>query len=96
MSARIIGVDEVGRGPLAGPVVAAAVVFQNGYENSAIKDSKKLSPRKREQLFEEIKAEALAWSVVGVGSRRIDSINILQASLLAMRLAVDRVSGDRV
>ncbi|RMD87392.1 MAG: ribonuclease HII [Candidatus Dadabacteria bacterium] len=90
----VAGIDEAGRGPLAGPVVAAAVVLPTGYNHSYIRDSKKLSPKKREILFEEIKSAALSWSVVAVGHRRIDSLNILQATRLAMRLAAERVDAD--
>lgn len=93
---RICGVDEVGRGPLAGPVVAAAVVFQQGYQNPNIKDSKQLSAEKREQLVDTIKSDALAWAIVSVGHRRIERINIREASRLAMSLAVKRVSADLV
>ena len=93
---RIAGVDEVGRGPLAGPVVAAAVVFEEGYYQPEIRDSKQLSPKKREELSELIKKEALQWAIVAVGHRRIQAINILQAARLAMRLAVERVSADMV
>ncbi|NMC62179.1 MAG: ribonuclease HII [SAR324 cluster bacterium] len=92
----VAGVDEAGRGPLAGPVVAAAVVFPEGYCNPDIKDSKKLSSKKREQLAEIIKRDALSWSIVAVGHRRIDKLNILRASLLAMSLAVKRVHADFV
>ena len=91
---RIAGVDEVGRGPLAGPVVAAACVFEQGYINSEIKDSKQLSPRKREQLVEVIKANCLEWAIVAVGPRRIERLNIREASRLAMSLALERVSAD--
>lgn len=90
----IAGVDEVGRGPLAGPVVAAAVVFKEGYRNAEIKDSKKLSAKKRESLIEIIKRDACDWAIVSVGSKRIDQINILRASLLAMSLAVSKVKAD--
>lgn len=90
----IAGVDEVGRGPLAGPVVAAAVVFKEGYCNPEIKDSKKLSAKKRESLIEIIKRDACDWAIVSVGSKRIDQINILKASLLAMSLAVSKVQAD--
>ena len=87
----IIGVDEVGRGPLAGPVVAAAVALPSDYSNPRIKDSKKVSPRNREELSSIIKEAALAWAIVAVGHHRILQLNIRNASLLAMRLAVDRV-----
>lgn len=93
---RIAGVDEVGRGPLAGPVVAAAVVFEAGYVNPKIKDSKQLSARMRENLVEEIKGAALAWSIVSVGHHRIEQINIREASRLAMSLAVARIDADLV
>ena len=92
----IAGVDEAGRGPLAGPVVAAAAVFAEGYRNPRIRDSKQLSAAAREELFEVIKREAVAWSIIAVGPRRIDRMNILRASLLAMRLAVERVRADLV
>ena len=87
----IAGVDEAGRGPLAGPVTAACVCFPNGYENDRITDSKKLSHKTREILFEEIISAALAYSIVSVGPKRIDSLNILQATKLAMLHAVNRV-----
>jgi ribonuclease HII len=93
---RICGVDEAGRGPLAGPVVAAAVVFKQGFSDPRIQDSKKLSKQQRERLFDYIKESALAWSIVGVGARRIDALNILQATRLAMRLAVERIDADLV
>jgi ribonuclease HII len=92
----VAGVDEVGRGPLAGPVVAAAVVLPWGYENSEIKDSKKLSEKKRDTLVEIIKRDALSWAVVAVGHHRIDSINIREASRLAMSLALQRVNATIV
>lgn len=88
--------DEAGRGPLAGPVVAAAVVYNEGFTDPRIKDSKALSAKQREHLFEYIKETALSWSIVAVGPRRIDQINILQATKLAMRLAVERISADLV
>ena len=93
---RVAGVDEAGRGPLAGPVVAAAVIFPPGYENPAIRDSKQLSAAKRELLVDVVKRDCLEWSVVAVGHRRVDELNILRASLLAMKLAVARVHADYV
>ena len=93
---RICGIDEAGRGPLAGPVVAAAAVFPAGYQNEAIRDSKQLSKKTREYLVEVIKGEALDWAIVAVGPRRIEAINILQATRLAMRLALERVRADEV
>ena len=86
-----LGVDEAGRGPLAGPVTAACVCFPHDYANNQITDSKKLSPKKREKLFEEICESAIAYSIVSVGPRRIDKLNILQATRLAMLLCVQRV-----
>jgi ribonuclease HII len=84
----IAGVDEAGRGPLAGPVVAAAVILPAGYKNSGIRDSKKLSAMERERLFVEIKNTALTYATGIVGPREIDEIGILEATKLAMRRAV--------
>ena len=91
----VAGVDEVGRGPLAGPVVAAACVFEQGYKNTEIQDSKKLSKKKRENLVGAIKQDAISWSIVAVGPRRIEQINIREASRLAMSFALKRVNADR-
>lgn len=93
---RICGVDEAGRGPLAGPVVAAAAVFGDDFADDRIKDSKKLSEQQREKLFDYICENALAWSIVAVGPRRIEALNILQATKLAMKLAVERIEADLV
>lgn len=82
------GVDEAGRGPLAGPVVAAAVILDPNKPILGLTDSKKLTEKRRERLFEEIREKALAWSVARARVREIDDINILQASLLAMQRAV--------
>jgi len=84
----VAGTDEVGRGPLAGPVVAAAVILPQGWHHPGIKDSKKLPARAREELFGVITAAAVSWNWAAVEPRDIDRINILQASLLAMRTAV--------
>jgi ribonuclease HII len=84
----VAGVDEAGRGPLAGPVVAAAVVLAPDRFIGGLADSKALTPARREALAEEIEANAVAWSVGRAEVEEIDSINILQASLLAMRRAV--------
>lgn len=92
----IAGVDEAGRGPLAGPVVGAAVVFDEGYCNPAIRDSKTLSKPAREELYEIIRGEACGWAIVSVGHHRIHKLNILRASLLAMSLALDRIEADMV
>ena len=80
--------DEVGRGPLAGPVVAAAVILDANRPIDGLADSKKLSPRRREQLAEQIKTYAMAWALGRAEVEEIDNINILQASLLAMSRAV--------
>ncbi len=85
----ICGVDEAGRGPLAGPVVAAAVILDAARPIAGLADSKKLSAGKREQLAIEIRAKALAWSVAEATVEEIDALNILQATLLAMQRAVD-------
>lgn len=84
----IAGTDEAGRGPLAGPVVAAAVIFDTSYKNPKINDSKKLTPIEREQLFVEIKNSALSYAIGIVGWKQIDEMGILNASKLAMRQAV--------
>jgi ribonuclease HII len=83
------GVDEAGRGPLAGPVVAAAVILPPGYQNPDIRDSKKLSPAQRERMFPVIRRESVACAVALATHQEIDGVNILEASLLAMRRAVD-------
>ncbi len=85
---RVAGIDEAGRGPLAGPVVAAAVIFPVGYNHPCITDSKKISAPKREALYEEILAEATAVGLGIVEADVIDRINILQATLIAMRDAI--------
>ena len=95
-SCRVAGVDEAGRGPLAGPVVAAAVVLPKGYQNGEIKDSKVLSRVQRTQLARIIKNDAVSWAAVAVGPRRIEKINIREASRLAMKLAVERISAECV
>lgn len=82
------GCDEVGRGCLAGPVVAAAVILPGNYSNQWINDSKKLGKRQREDLIEEIKDKALAWQIAEASVAEIDKINILNASFLAMTRAV--------
>lgn len=85
----IAGVDEVGRGPLAGPVVAAAVILDPNQPIEGLADSKKLSEAKRNKLALEIKEKALAWSICRAEVEEIDQINILQASLLAMKRSVE-------
>ena len=86
------GIDEAGRGPLAGPVVAAAVILPEGYEFNGLNDSKKLSPQKRESLFHQIKSLAIATGVGIVEPGEIDRINILRAALLAMEIAVKNLN----
>ena len=88
----LAGVDEVGRGPLAGDVVAAAVILDPHRPVSGLRDSKKLTHRQRETLSIEIRENALAWSLGRASVAEIDSINILQASLLAMKRAVEALA----
>ena len=88
----VCGVDEAGRGPLCGPVCAAAVILPVDCEIEGINDSKKLSEKKRDMLYDIIKEKALAYSVVMVDAKTIDEINILQATFKAMREAVDSLS----
>jgi len=88
----VAGVDEVGRGALAGPVVAAAVILDPEKIPSGLDDSKRLQPSTRERLAEEIQRSALAWSVARVEADEIDRINILRATLRAMRSAVESLS----
>ena len=85
----VAGVDEVGRGPLAGPVVAAAVILNKKQLISGLADSKKLSQSRREQLDEIIRESAVAWSLGYAENHEIDTLNILQATLLAMKRAIE-------
>lgn len=85
----VAGVDEAGRGPLAGPVVAAAVILDELHPITGLNDSKKLSEKRREKLYDEIFAKALCCSIAEASVQEIDTLNILQATLLAMRRAVD-------
>ena len=85
------GVDEAGRGPLAGSVFAAAVILPPGYENEAINDSKQLSEHKRDELRAVIEREALAWAVASCSAQEIDSLNILRAAIEAMHRALDKL-----
>lgn len=89
----ICGIDEVGRGPLAGPVVACAVVLPKDVTILYLNDSKKLSEKKRELLYDEIMEKAVAVGIGAVGPARIDEINILQATYEAMRMAIEDLSG---
>lgn len=86
---RVAGVDEAGRGPLAGPVVAGAVILDAENPVDGLQDSKRLSASRRERLFDEIQEKALAWSVASASVAEIDRINILQATLLAMQRAIN-------
>lgn len=85
----VCGVDEAGRGPLAGPVFAAAVILPENCEIEGLNDSKKLTEKKREALFDVIKEKAVSWCVASVDEKVIDEINILQATYLAMKNAVE-------
>lgn len=89
---RVCGVDEAGRGPIAGPVFAAAVLLDPRRRIPGLKDSKLLSPERREALAGAIRGRALAWAVASASVEEIDRLNILQASLLAMRRAVEALA----
>lgn len=88
----ICGVDEAGRGPLAGPVFAAAVILDPARPIAGLRDSKKLSESKRDELASIIKRDALAWSIAHCSAAEIDELNILQATMLAMRRAIEGLS----
>ncbi|MBQ8908100.1 MAG: ribonuclease HII [Clostridia bacterium] len=90
--AHICGVDEAGRGPLSGPVVAAACILPLGCVIEGLDNSKKLTPKKRDALFEVIKANALSYSIASASVEEIDEMNILNATLLAMRRAITGLS----
>ncbi len=87
----VAGTDEAGRGPLAGPVVAAAVILKPGFNSLLINDSKKLSPKKREEAFFLIKKNCIDFSITAISNRRIDEINILEAALEAMRISINKL-----
>jgi ribonuclease HII len=89
---RIAGLDEVGRGPMFGPVVAAAVILAPKCRIEGLTDSKKLTEKRRNELDLEIRANAVAWAIAAVDAATIDQINILRASLLAMRRAVEQLA----
>ena len=89
----ICGVDEAGRGPLAGPVCAAAVILPPHLEISGLTDSKKLSDKKRRELYPLIKEQAIAYGIGFASEKEIDEINILQATFLAMQRAIDQLEG---
>ena len=96
MTHLVAGVDEAGRGPLAGPVVAAAVILDPQRPIAGLDDSKKLNENQRETLFPLIQEHALAWSVIEVSPAEIDRINILQATLLGMKQAIESLSPNPV
>lgn len=85
------GCDEAGRGALAGPVFAAAVILPRTYKNNSLNDSKKLTPEKREKLRKDIQRKALAWAVAEVSNKEIDRDNILNASITAMHKAIKKL-----
>ncbi len=87
----IVGVDEAGRGPLAGPVVAAACILPPDYQNELINDSKQLSGKKRLALFEEIKKSALGYGICFIDAEKIDEVNIYEATKLAMKDAISQI-----
>ena len=88
----VCGVDEAGRGPLCGPVVAAACILPVGFEMAELNDSKKLTEKKREKLFDIIRENAIAYCIAEASVEEIDRLNILEADLLAMRRAIDGLS----
>jgi len=91
MSLKIAGVDEAGRGPLAGPVLVAAVILDPNNHIEGLDDSKRLTEKRREALYPQIKDRALAWSIVQVDVEEIDRVNILQATMLGMQRAVEQL-----
>jgi len=88
----IAGVDEAGRGPLAGPVVVSAVILGNNCQIEGLNDSKKISEKKRNLLYDEIIEKSLSWSIVEISPQKIDEINILQATLLGMSQAISNLN----
>jgi ribonuclease HII len=92
ISGPVAGIDEAGRGPLAGPVVAAAVILDTGTMIPGVNDSKKLSPEKREKLYGMITANALSWAAGQASVEEIETFNILQATFLAMQRALDAIT----
>tara|TARA_B100001564_G_scaffold311295_1_gene283499 strand:- start:252 stop:848 length:597 start_codon:yes stop_codon:yes gene_type:complete len=87
----VCGVDEAGRGSLAGPVTAAAVILPKNYKNSLIKDSKKLNQDQRARLYNEIKKDCISYSIMSIDSKKIDKINILNSTYLAMNFAIENL-----
>ena len=94
MAKNVVGLDEAGRGPLAGPVVAAAVVLDPGNSIEGIQDSKVMTASKREQLFDNIRCRSIAYGIAMADVEEIDDLNILQATLLAMRRAFNQLEVD--
>lgn len=92
--ARILGMDEAGRGPLCGPAVVAGVIFPPGYENAVINDSKKLSEKKREALFSQILDDAIAYQILIVSEAQIDELNIYRAVQQAMETIAENLQPD--
>lgn len=90
----IVGIDEAGRGPLAGPVFAAAAVFDASFEDELINDSKKLTEKKREALFSLIKEKALSYGIASCSAEEIDKYNIYEATKIAMKKALEQISVD--
>ena len=87
----VCGVDEAGAGPLAGPVYAAAVILPFGLELPYLNDSKQVTPKRRDRLFDLIREQAVAWSIASVSAEEIDEIDILNARMKAMQLAIDGI-----
>ena len=87
----VCGVDEAGRGSLAGPVTAAAVILPKNYKNSFIKDSKKINRKERIDLYDEILKSCITYSIISIEAKKIDEINILNATYLAMNLAIEKL-----
>ena len=87
----VCGIDEAGRGSLAGPVTAAAVILPKNYKNSLIRDSKKINDQKRNHLYDEIIKNCITYSIISIGAKKIDEINILNATYLAMNLAIEKL-----
>jgi ribonuclease HII len=90
----VVGIDEAGRGPLAGPVVAAAVILPDSFQLDGLTDSKKLSEKKREEFFPLIRQQARAYGIGLASAQEVDRLNILQATLLAMQRALKKVRGE--
>ncbi len=88
----VCGVDEAGAGPLAGPVYAAAVILPRGLTLPYLNDSKQVTPKRRDMLFDQIREQAVAWAVASVSAQEIDELDILNARMKAMQMAIDQLS----